>query len=309
MTRKNARKTAARARQQKTGQPYQSALRSEGGIQKPTDLEARIHQAMTVLNNGLYFTGTLAPTREELFGRIQLALHVLDGSSEQKIKEAIDAGQFEPRTGRTLHCPSCGSLGAVPGSGCTNGWHLQSRDPRPQDPFILSPAYKALVERDQELKDARAEIARLKAASEGAELQQPFKEKGSSGVVVCQNCGGSMYPRPVADDTTRWACPLCNTHQPGPLTSFTPKKPLQGFNITPKACEPQSLMNFFQNRPEARRCSAPRHLLMGVTDDHPVKKGEKPREWWTTMVAAKGCPGFSEWWLSLPEADPYCRLE
>ncbi len=72
-----AKKTAARQRQQKTGQSYQSALRAEGGPDRTAALEKTINMAFSVLNNGLYFKKHLAPTREQLMGRIQHALHVL----------------------------------------------------------------------------------------------------------------------------------------------------------------------------------------------------------------------------------------
>ena len=75
MTKKNARKTAARERQAKVGGKYMTHL-------EPKDdratLEKRISDAFLVLNNGLYFTGKLAPTREALFTRIQQALQVLN---------------------------------------------------------------------------------------------------------------------------------------------------------------------------------------------------------------------------------------
>ncbi len=123
MTKKNAKKTAARQRQQKTGQSYQSALRAESTMTDEErdnlvadairemgadefwrrvrearygNMEKRVNEAFTVLNNGLYHGGRNAPTREALYGRIQLALHVLAGSSQEKIKEAIDNGSFEP---------------------------------------------------------------------------------------------------------------------------------------------------------------------------------------------------------------------
>lgn len=81
MTKKSAKKTAARARQAKTGQPYQSALRAEGGGN--ADYEKRCQEAFLVLNSGLYHGGVNAPTRETLFARIQSALHILAGSIDK----------------------------------------------------------------------------------------------------------------------------------------------------------------------------------------------------------------------------------
>lgn len=106
MTRKNAKKTKARARQEKTGQSYQSALRAEGLTKEERDnlvaeairemgpeefwrrvrdarysnQDKRIHEAFTVLNSGLYHGGVNAPTKEGLMARIQEALKILAGT-------------------------------------------------------------------------------------------------------------------------------------------------------------------------------------------------------------------------------------
>lgn len=107
MTKKNAKKTAARARQAKTGQSYQSALRAEGSLTKEeqdnlvaeairemgadefwrrvrearySNQDKRIHEAFTVLNNGLYHGGVNAPTKDNLMARIQEALKILAGT-------------------------------------------------------------------------------------------------------------------------------------------------------------------------------------------------------------------------------------
>lgn len=118
MTRKTAKKTAARARQQKTGEKYEAALRAETTV-TPADLEKRLNDAFMVLNNGLYHRGHNSPTREALWGRIQHAIHILGGSTQEKITEVIEKGGFEAPP---VICSNCGATMSPKPMADEKGW-------------------------------------------------------------------------------------------------------------------------------------------------------------------------------------------
>jgi len=199
------------------------------------DLAKRVREAFMVLNSGLGFTGHLAPTREQLMGRIQRALQIL-APPEDAVMQSLRHHRF---------------------------------------PFDVT-------------EDIHTATAMLGSTREGAKEINAALIYGSSG-----------SPPGFAITETR-DIEVVERALDGSIREMRPVPGSERVTITrmPFRVEDLSQLRALEG---AKRCTAPKLRLIGVTDGTIVR--------WATLTSARKDHEFSAWWRSLPVAAPYSRFE
>ena len=340
MTKKNARKTAARALQAKTGGRYQSALRAQG----PDNAIRRRHEGLMRI-----FEHALVQCEDSLDKW---------GGYDAYPKLHLDLTFYFPE-GRQIRCfPVHDLKDPVPENldpratlvGDVNlGPPIYRTDPAvgegPESPITMTPS----------ISDPAYSIPTRTAKPQApADLKARMLE---AFMVLNSGLGFTGHLAPTReqllarinqalvllagdpDEPYRFQRTLAGREllEKGfkVAAGFTPKQPLEGFvtreqidatmskGIDPvKLIDDAAKMELFDQEsrriypfridpPDAlrnwgklavlKRCTAPKLRLIGVTDGTTVR--------WAILTSCKDDPEFMSWWPALPQAEPYARFD